>query len=138
MDKAELVAIRDFLPEDKNFIYASWLRGVYYGDSWLSLMSKDAFMGAYHKVIENLLESPGVQVKVACLKEDPEVILGYAVLSRVTPILHFCFVKSAWRGIGIAKLLVPQDIKIVTNVTKSGLAIMRKYPGVSYNPLLIF
>lgn len=136
MDKTELVAIRDYLPSDKNFIYASWLRGIYYGDSWLSLMKKDIFMATYHKVIENLLDSPGVQVKVACLKEDPEVILGYAVLSKAAPVLHFVFVKAAWRSIGIAKSLVPADTKIVTNLTKSGLAIMRKYPSVSYNPLL--
>ncbi len=136
MDKSELVAIRDFLPGDKNFIFASWLRGMYYGDSWLSLMNKDVFMSTYHRVIETLLESPGVQIKVACLKDDPDCILGYAVLSRVTPVLHWTFVKSAWRGIGIAKMLVPKETKIVTNVTKSGLAIMRKYPGLSYNPLI--
>lgn len=136
MDKTELVAIRDYLPSDKNFIFASWLRGVYYGDSWLSLMDKTVFMATYHKVIENLLDSPGVQIKVACLKDDPEVILGYAVLSRVAPVLHWTFVKSAWRGIGIAKMIVPTNTKIVTNLTKSGLAIMRKYPGVTYNPLL--
>lgn len=136
MDKTELVAIRDYIPEDKNFIYASWLRGLYYGDSWLSLMKKDAFMVYYHNVIEKHLESPGVLIKVACLKDDPEVILGYVVTSRAAPIVHWAFVKSAWRGIGIAKMLVPADTQIVTNLTKSGLAIMRKYPGVSYNPLI--
>lgn len=136
MDRSELIAIRDFTPSDENFIYASWLRGMYYGESWLSLMKKDVFMATYHKVVETLINSPGVQIKVACLKDDPEVILGYAVLSRVAPVLHWVFVKSSWRGIGIAKSLVPSETKIVTNVTKSGLAIMRKYPGVSYNPLL--
>lgn len=137
MNKTDLVAIRDYAPGDKNFIYASWLRGMYYGESWLSLMEKDVFMASYHKVIENLLDSPSAQIKIACLKDDADVILGYSVMSRIAPVVHWTFVKSAWRGIGIAKMLVPKETKIVTNLTKSGLAILRKHPGVTYNPLLV-
>ncbi len=136
MQKTDLIAIRDSTPADTNFIYASWLRGLYHGDSWLSLMKKDVFMASYQRVITNLLESPAVHVKVACLKDDPEVILGYAVLSNAAPVLHFVFCKSAWRNIGIARMLVPKDITVVTNLTKSGLGIMRKHPSVTYNPLI--
>ena len=51
MEKNELVTIRDIESEDINFIYATWLRGLYYGESYFSLMPKDIFMAKYHGVI---------------------------------------------------------------------------------------
>lgn len=133
MNKNDLVAIRDFLPGDKNFVFATWLRGLYYGDSWFREVKKDVFMDNYHRFIERLLETPGVQVKVACLKNDPEVILGYSVVSELAPVLHWVFVKTAWRGIGIAKSLVPEGVTTITHATKLGLSISKRKDLV-FNP----
>jgi len=140
MDKKDLVLIRNTSPNDKNFILATWLRGLYYGDSWFREMPKDIYMACYHAVLERILANPDTLVQVACLKEDPDVILGYSVLApNVTGItLHWVFVKSAWRNIGIGKSLIPiERTNAVTHLTKSGLSILRKHPEVVFNPFLV-
>ncbi len=78
--------------------------------------------------------SPNVNVKIACLKEDENVVLGYSVARKINEvnILDFVFVKSAWRGIGIAKSLVPSPLHVVTSLTKSGKALKPK--EVIFNP----
>lgn len=92
-------------------------------------------MEHYHKVLEKFLDNPRVTITVACLKDDPAVILGYSVAhvsNTGDQVLDWAFVKKAWRQIGIAKSLVPPNLKFVSHITKIGRAI--KPPGVVYNP----
>jgi hypothetical protein len=131
-----LVKVRDYLPEDKNFIYASWLRNLYYSDAGFKDVPKDVFMKNYHDILERILNSTAVKVKVACLNDDESVILGYSVLSEISPTLYWVFVKAAWRRIGIAKSLVPSDTKVVTHLTAVGRSLIKKHPGVVYNPFI--
>lgn len=136
MNRSELIAVRDALPSDRNFILATWLRGIFYGDSWYSEVPKNIFMEQYHKVVEYIISNPKTRVKVACLKEDPEVILGYAVLNQDQTALNFVFVKKSWRTIGIAKQLVPLTVTTVTNLTKVGLSISKR-KGLHFNPFIV-
>lgn len=141
MQKSELITIRDYIEnEDKNFIFSTWLNGLFYGHSYFSHMPKDLFMTNYHRVIGDLLENPNVTIRVACLKEDTSVILGYAVSRSAydTSVLDYMFVKPAWRKIGIAKSLLPQNLSAVTHLTKPGAALLKtKLPTVVFNPFLI-
>lgn len=132
MDKSSLVAIRPWTPADRNFILATWLKGLRYGNDWYGLIDADAYYKNYHAFLEKLLASPGVAVSVACLKEDPEVILGYSV-SHGT-VLDWIFCKKAWRGIGIARSLVPADIDSVSHLTDAGRSILKRNPAVKFNP----
>ncbi len=134
MTKSELITIRESKPGDINLIYASWLRGLFYGESWFSLIPKNTFMEHYHKVIEFIIKKPDTTIKIACLKDDENTILGYSVYTNDT--LHWCFVKKQWRNIGICKDLVPKDIKVVTHLTKTGLSLIRKR-DIAFNPFLI-
>lgn len=122
MIKADLIAIRDLSPEDHNFIMSTWLIGLFYGKSWYSEVPKAVFMKNYHKVIEFILSKS--KVKIACLKDTPYVILGYAVMND--SVLHWVFIKKSWRGIGLAKDLIPSSINTVTHLTKVGLSIIKK------------
>lgn len=140
MQKADLVVIRDYMTEDLSFIMSTWLRGMYHGDSWFSQVPKNIFMECYHRVLENLLARPETKVKVACLKDDPSVILGYSVFRNIqnVTILDYVFVKFAWRTIGIAKSLIPENLYAVTHLTKAGASIRKsKLPNVPFNPFLI-
>lgn len=137
MERSALVTIRDYSPNDWSFILATWLRGLYYGDSWFKEIPKDIFMSNYHSVLEKLLKSGAAKVKVACLKDDPEVILAYAVMNHSETTLHWVFSKSAWRSIGIAKSLIPENIDTVTHLTKVGLNILRKHPRAHFNPFAL-
>lgn len=143
MESKDLIRLRDYSPSDLNFVLATWLRGAYYGDTWFSQIPKNIFMEQYHHVLTQFLAREGVKVKVACLIEDPDVILGYSVSRNIKlgeadiSILDWVFVKSAWRKIGIAKMLIPARINACTHLTKTGLAIKnQKLPDVIFNPFV--
>lgn len=136
MTKDDLITIRLAVPEDNNFILATWLRGLFYGDSWFSHVPKSIFMDHYHKVIDFILQSPNTIIAVACLKEDQDVILGYSVINSSNNSLHWVFVKKAWRGIGISKKIVPNTVNTVTHLTKVGLSIITK-KNIQFNPFVL-
>lgn len=138
--KNDLYFIRDYEElTDKNFILATWLRNLYYGSSFYSKIPQDVFMGAYHAVLQRFMSEDPI-IKVACLQEDPEVILGYCVYRKAGDgaVLDYIFVKKAWRKIGIGKALLPENVKAVTHLTKQAEAMLTdKLPGVHFNPFLI-
>lgn len=136
MNKADLVEIRDGTAGDRNFIFSTWLKGLRYGNDWFGLIQQDCYYKAYHAVIERILSA--ADVKVACLKEDKDVILGYSVSRSIqgNVVLDFVFVKSAWRGIGIGRSLIPSSTVCVTHLTKVGRSMLEKRPTVLFNPFL--
>lgn len=136
----ELMEIRNFNAADINFIFATWLNGLYYGNTWPKEMTenKAGFFKTYQEVVRGILSKATVKVRIACLKDDPEVILGYAVMEphESGVILHWCFVKPVWRKLGIAKELIPQDqITAITHQTKLGKALKPK--AWRYDPFLV-
>jgi hypothetical protein len=132
VEKENLIAFRPGNLEDASFIFSTWLKGLRFGNDWYSLIDSKVYFSVYHKVIEGILSKPNVSVKVACLKEDPGVILGYAVYSGTR--LDWCHVKKSWRNIGLARDLVPQNITTVSHLTSVGRSILKKREGVSFNP----
>ena len=136
MIRSDLVSLRPAVEADRNFIMATIMRGLYYGESWFSEIPKPVFMERYHKVVEYLLGKDTTQVLIACLKEDPETILGYSILTPSMQVVHFVFVKKPWRGIGIAGSLVPADTRSATHLTKTGLSIIRA-KNIDFNPFML-
>lgn len=135
-NRSDLVTIRPANEDDRSFIFATWLRGLYYGGTFFSEIPKDVFMENYHKIIDKIISSPNTRISVACLKEDPSVILGYSVYrkSGENNVLDWIFVKSAWRLIGIAKSLTPAGVTAVSHLTK--VAKKLKPANVIYNPFV--
>lgn len=133
-DFSGLYDIRAMAPNDKNFIMASFLRGVYYGDACFTAIPKHIFMNNYKVIAERLLDSRVVNVQVACLKEDPDVILGYSLLSADNECVIWCFVKSVWRKRGIAKSLIPHQPIAYMHLTPVGKDLLPKFPGIVFNP----
>lgn len=134
VNKSQLVEIRDSIEADHNFIYASWLRGLRHGNAHFELIDGEAYFKNHHAVIKSILDDFEVTVKVACLKESPDVILGYCVYKYDR--LDWIFIKKSWRNIGLARDLVPEDITTVSHVTKVGLSLLKKRPNVRFNPYL--
>lgn len=131
-----LYDVRDYKESDKSFILATFLRGLYYGDSWFSMIPKSIFMDNYKRVAEGILANPKTLVKIACLKEDPDVILGYSILSNNYSTIVWVYVKSAWRKQGIAKSILPQFPTTVTHLSALGKSLLSKYPNVTFNPFI--
>lgn len=131
--KSDLFTVRSGLPGDLNFILATWLRGLRYGNPLFTEIDKDAYFSVYHKVIENILNHS--RVKVACLKDDQDVILGYSVIQADK--VHWVHVKSEWRKIGIARSLLTEKFNVVTHLTTLGLQILKqRCPSVKFNPFI--
>jgi hypothetical protein len=139
VDFSGLYDVRDYRESDKSFILATFLRGMYYGESYFSLMQKDTFMNNYKKVGEALVAR--ANIKVACLKEDSDVILGYSILSHDYQTIHFVYVKNSkladgdsWRNKGIARALTPRHPTTVTHLTELGKKLMIKIPTAVFDP----
>ncbi len=137
ISKKNLISFRSFLPDDLNFILSTWLRGLYYGNDFFNLIDNHIYFVNYEFVIKRILQRPTTTINICCLKDDPSVILGYAVTenNENKNVLHWCFVKNIWRGIGISKdLLDPLDIKVVTHVTNR--TMKEKPKRMEFNPFL--
>lgn len=135
IDKKSLIYVRDATLDDLPFVYSTWLKGLRYGNEWFKAIDQDAYFKHYHNVLEIILNRPTTAIKVACLVDDPSVIIGYSVFEDTT--LHFVFVKKNWRNIGLAKDLVLPTTCLVTHVTQVGLSLLKKAPGVRFNPYAI-
>ncbi len=132
-----LYSIRPLVEADKKLILATFLRGLYYGDSWFSMIPKDIFMTNYSVIANALLSSPNVLVNVACLPDDPNVILGYSIVSADYLTVHYVYVKSAWRKNGIAKALTPRHPNYVSHLTALGKSLLHKLPNATFNPFAL-
>jgi hypothetical protein len=138
-DMNDLVCIRPFIGEDTNFVHNSWLHGLKQGCEYFRLIDKEPYFDIYGKIITSIIERPGVNIKIVCLKQDPEIILGYSVV-ELRPgqlILHWLYVKPDWRDNGIARTLTPENVTHTTHLTKTGRALLKKHPEVMFNPFII-
>lgn len=135
MSKKESFIVRDFDHDDRNFIMSTMLKSLYYGDSWFTRILKNIFMTNYHRLLQNIFTNKKVTIKVACLSDAKDVILGYAIYRD--QILDYVYVKQDWRKIGIAKTLIPTNISQCSHLTKVGEAIIKsKASHIVYNPFV--
>ncbi len=132
LNKDELVTFRMGTMDDAPFIFSTWLKGLRFGNDWYGLIESKAYFEVQHKLIEQILSKPNVTVRVACLKDEPNVILGYAVYagSRV----DWIHIKKSWRGIGLVKDLLPNNITTVSHLTAVGRTMMKKRGNLTFNP----
>lgn len=133
MQKEDIIAIRPLDPRgDTGFIIETWLKGLRFSNTWFERIDHEAYFKNYLGIIKSILGRPSVTTYVACLKDDPDVIIGYAVTEP--QILHWVFVRKDWRRAGIARDLIPKDTKTITHLTKLGLELKPDF--VSFNPFL--
>ena len=133
--KTDLVAFRNRLPSDTAFILATWLRGLRFGNSWYKLIDSQVYFAVYHAVLESILSQEKTVIKIACLQDDPEVILGFSAYTGNR--LHWVYVKQAWRNLGIARKLVPSTTDTVSHLTEVGrIILIRK--KLKFNPFMLF
>lgn len=129
-----LYDIRDLKESDENFVLSTFLKGLYYGDSWFSQIPKNIFMDNYKKVAQALVKTQ--VIKIACLKDDPDVIIGYSILSHDYQTIHFVYVKEKWRKRGIGRSLLPQYPNAVSHLTTLGKSLLNKLNNPNFNPFL--
>lgn len=133
----EEIKLRAMQPNDMSFIYSTFLRGLYYGCAHFKEMKKDAFFVAQETTLLRLMAKPVCNVVIACLSSEPDIILGWTLIEPKNAVLHFIYVKDAWRSKGVAKQMVGlAKISSVTHITKIGNEI-RKRKQWDFNPWLV-
>lgn len=130
MFKEDLALIRDYCEDDKAFIVKSWSKGIYYGNKWFRSIDFDAFWAAYPPLIEKLIVRS--KIRIASLKEDPQVILAFCVTEKDDTIMHFIFTKYAFRNIGLARWLYPKTITTFTHLTETAYSLWPE--GTKFDP----
>lgn len=119
-----MVMGRDMIPDDVAFIYSTWRNGLYYGLlNREDLPPANEFFSLQTEKIRNML--PFCKVRIACIKDAPEVILGYAVFTGDLH-LEWIFVKLQFRAKGIGNFLTVKTKTVSSELTKSGAAIVKK------------
>ncbi len=128
----KICKIRNYENSDESFIVSTFLTGLYHGNEFFNIMDKKIFLRNYRPIIKTILRRR--EVKMACLREDPDVILGYSILSKDFLVIDWVYVKAKWRKFGIAKLLLPKYPKQYTHFTTLGLILSKKFGNLKFNP----
>lgn len=135
--------IRESCADDEALITNSWLESYKRTSTFAKNLRASIYFEHHEKIIKSLLKSTSAKVFVAHADDDPFVILGYIVAEQ-TPtcdIIHFCYVKSAFRGFKISRALFEHlnfdDSKLVfTHWTSAMNGLVYKFPSIAYNPYL--
>lgn len=131
----DILTLREGKQSDFNLIKSTFLKGLYYGNSWFQEIPKDIFMSNYKKVIDLILEHPSTVTTIVCLKEDPDEVMALSVHSLDGTAVHWAYVKKKWRSQGLSKYIIPKNISIITHLTDSSKSPLKKYyPSVIFNP----
>jgi len=141
MNISRKVTVRESTFKDFGFIYTRWLES--YKTSPFARKIKNSIYWVAHKNLIKLMEAnPDFTVHIACLKTDPDVILGFLATSKVedTQVAHYVYVKQDFRKMGVASLMLAKsglDTKqttFYTHLTKHSHWICQKLPKLEYNP----
>lgn len=138
--------IREALPEELNFIYASWLNSYYRNSLLGKSCRKSIFFNEYPYILDFILNKPSTKVLVAYFEETPTVILSYLVFEPLT--LHYLFTKEVYQGSGIAESLFlsafledlkkDQIIDFTHRTLMSELIIHKYQDRLNFNPFKLY
>lgn len=132
------IEIRPARTEDTEFVFATWLRSYRHASQFAKKISNEVYYRWHHKVIERIL-ARGAQVYIAHPIGEPEVILGYICLeSQDKLVVHYIYVKKAFRKMGVAKMLYTPEIgDVFTHWTADMDWATKKWPELTYDPYRI-
>lgn len=128
-------------PSDFNYVISAWLKSFKYSGTTVQRMRDTVYFATYEPIVKRLIKQSDVYV--ACLREEPEVIVGYLAIERKhdSDIIHFVQVKDLWQKMGVATYLLeaakPATTTYFTHWTNPIDSLVNKYPFI-FNPFLSF
>lgn len=103
---------RPYEPEDIPFIQSSWGYSYYGGVNGNHLLSPQDFHKRHRPIRDKILSNPKTAIIVCVAKESPGLIIGYMILEKPENsqgiILHYIYVKHAFKGENIGQDLIAQ------------------------------
>lgn len=142
MIPSDSIGIRPYRPEDKNFVYSTWLNNFKHSSYFAKRIKPSIFFKGHQAVIDTLFLKSQFKVFIAHPRGDEDTILGYIACEPNEPtVVHFTFVKDAFRRMGVAGALykhtgVNWDKMIFTHWTYPVDEMIRKNPEMTYNPYM--
>ncbi len=107
--------LRAMREADRNYILSSWIKS--YASRSLDARDYGAhrreFYDDYAPVVRDLLARS--QIIVACLREEPDVVVGWAAIEGDA--LHYVLVKPRWRRLGVARWMLTDFAALPVVVT---------------------
>lgn len=117
------VVTRAYDDLDAPCLFSTWRNNLWF-DIQRDENHADQFYKAANRHIKYILGEPDTKVRIACLKEDPDIILGYSVINKTN--LEWVYVKEDYRNKGIATLLTKQAKTISIPATRLGEKIAKQ------------
>jgi GNAT superfamily N-acetyltransferase len=144
VSSASSIAIIPALPVHESFIFQTWLKVYRYKSPFGKRISNTVFFDRHHKVIERILARPSSQVLCAVDPTEHSTLYGYLAHETASDkhVIHFTYVKEAFRRLGIAKALFekaginPREA-CFTHRTYEFEWFEPKYTGIVYDPYLL-
>lgn len=156
---SDVIEVRKYNPSlDKDYIYSTWLMQCKHS-YFAKRIKYPIYFKEHQKIIDHLMSKPSVKILIASPKNEADIISGYLAYEQKEeyPVVHFVYVKSIFRKLGIAKLLLKEaNINInsirFTHFTypqidhRTGKEyenaytaddLIKKYPDMIYNPYLL-
>jgi len=135
------IAIRPATPDDASLVFATWLNAFKYGGSWAENVPDAIYFSHHHALIEAILLRPTARCLLLCKGDEPGFVYGWVVF-EIPNVVHFCYVKKSFRGLGFGKRLIeatgiqPTSAIQFTHPTRKGLSWAKKL-GAVLNPYRI-
>lgn len=136
------IIIRDGTPDDESFFYNSLLHHYKHSSPHTKIIPDHWYYQGQQALIARVLERTGNILKFAALREDPAVVFGFLWGSSKPATVHYCYVKKAFRELGIAANLFrsvfdDQEQVFYTHFTYDGGKITHTRPRLIYHPYLL-
>lgn len=130
--------LRNACERDIPFIYSTWASSYRYGSPLGKSCRNKIFFPYFNRVIDWILMRDQCKIRVACSKEDANIIFGYIVFEP--NIIHYAFTSELLRRFGIFNSLLREikDPMYFTLKTFSITEIIKKYPDLIFNPFLLY
>ena len=137
----EEIVIREFRTEDIPFITNSWLTSFRDQSFFTRDIPKHIYFKCHGELASRILQRHTSLTLVAASKEDSDIIIGYLVTEKTRgyDIVHYVYVKRAFNGLGICKLLfgAAGEFEYASHLTRSGKSLIEKL-DLKYCPYLLF
>jgi GNAT superfamily N-acetyltransferase len=127
------VTVRAAALEDAPFIFSSWLKS-YRQSEAVKGLSDDIYFDGQRSVINRIL------LRSACLvavdPDDASHLYGFICFEEhyPNPVLHYVYVKQAYRKLGVASLLMGEMFNLPIIYSHEGTFKSKLAPGSYFNP----
>ncbi len=122
---------RPFVAGDLNFVANSWGSSYYKGALYQRHLSPEEFHKHHRPIRDKFFANPNGAIIICASRSDENIIIGWAAVEKPEAaglILHYVYVKQAFKGWGIANELIeralPERPILYTHLTERADKIM--------------